>query len=141
VAAGVLVAETLSFGDTAERLLEVMLVVLVGLCLAPHWDPRAVPLALALFLVIRPLATWLLLTGTPTSHAQRGLMGWFGIRGIASLYYLSYALSHGVTGTAAADVAGLTISVMALSILLHGTSAGPVLARYERGLAGSPTRG
>jgi NhaP-type Na+/H+ or K+/H+ antiporter len=99
-----------------------------------------VPLALGLFFVIRPLATWLLLTGTPTSHPQRGLMGWFGIRGIGSLYYLSYALSHGVSGTAAADVAGLTISVVALSILLHGTSAGPVLARYERGLAGSTTR-
>ena len=134
VAAGVLVAETISFGDTAERLLEVMLVVLVGVCLATHWDPRAVPLALLLMLVIRPVATRLLLAGTPTSNPQRWLMGWFGIRGIGSLYYLSYALSHGVSGPAAAELAGLTISVVALSILLHGTSAGPVLARYEAGL-------
>jgi hypothetical protein len=40
VAAGVLVAETLSFGDTLERLLEVLLVLLVGVCLARHWDLR-----------------------------------------------------------------------------------------------------
>ena len=53
VAAGVLVAETISFGDTAERLLEVLLVVLVGVLLSSHWDPRAIPLALLLFLVIR----------------------------------------------------------------------------------------
>ncbi len=135
VAAGVLVAETLTFGDTAERLLEVMLVVLVGACLVPYWDWRAVPLALTLFFVIRPLATFALLAGTPTTRTQRWLMGWFGIRGIGSLYYLSYALSHGISADAATDVAGLTISVVALSILIHGTSAHPVLARYERDLS------
>jgi sodium/hydrogen antiporter len=134
VAAGVLVAETISFGDTAERLLEVLLVVLVGVLLSSHWDPRAVPLALALFLVIRPLATWILLAGTPTTKAQRWLMGWFGIRGIGSLYYVSYALTHGFAGDAAGDLARLTISVVALSILVHGTSARPLLARYERTL-------
>jgi NhaP-type Na+/H+ or K+/H+ antiporter len=137
VAAGVLVAETITFGDTAERLLEVMLVVLVGVLLSSHWDPRAVPLALALFVVIRPVTTWLMLMGTPTSNAQRWLMGWFGIRGIGSLYYLSYVLTHGLSGARAADLAGLTISVVALSIFVHGMSARPLLARYERTLAKS----
>jgi NhaP-type Na+/H+ or K+/H+ antiporter len=131
VAAGVLVAETISFGDTAERLLEVMLVVLVGVLLAPHWDPRAVPLALLLFCVIRPLSTWLLLAGTPTTNMQRWLMGWFGIRGIGSLYYLSYALRHELAPSEAADLTGLTISVVALSILVHGLTARPLLARLE----------
>ncbi|HYF39654.1 MAG TPA: cation:proton antiporter, partial [Gemmatimonadales bacterium] len=134
VAAGVLVAETISFGDTAERLLEVMLVVLVGILLATHWDPRAVPLALLLFLVIRPAATLLLLRGTPTRSSQRWLMGWFGIRGIGSLYYLSYALRHGISPAAAADLAGLTISTVALSILVHGATAPPLLNRYEKAL-------
>ncbi|MBA3445310.1 MAG: cation:proton antiporter [Gemmatimonadales bacterium] len=131
VAAGVLVAETISFGDTAERLLEVMLVVLVGVLLASHWDPRGVPLALVLFLVIRPLATWILLAGTPTTNPQRWLMGWFGIRGIGSLYYLSYALTHGLAPSAAGDLAGLTISVVALSIFAHGMTARPLLSRLE----------
>ena len=134
VAAGVLVAETISFGDTAERLLEILLVVLVGVLLASQWDPRALPLALLLFFVIRPLATRIILAGTPTTNGQRWLMGWFGIRGIGSLYYLSYALTHGLRGSAAEELAGLTISVVALSILIHGTSARPLLARYERGL-------
>ena len=132
VAAGVLVAETITFGDTAERLLEVMLVVLVGVLLASHWDPRAIPLALLLFFVIRPLATRLLLVGTPTTNAQRWLMGWFGIRGIGSLYYLSYALKHGLAPAAAGDVAGITISVVALSIFVHGITARPLLARLEQ---------
>jgi sodium/hydrogen antiporter len=135
VAAGVLVAETLAFGDTLQRLLEVLLVLLVGVSLARHWDVRAVPLALALFGVIRPVSTRLLLAGTATTPVQRGLMGWFGIRGIGSLYYLSYALSHGVSGHAASDACGLTVSVVALSVLLHGATAQPLLTRYERALS------
>jgi NhaP-type Na+/H+ or K+/H+ antiporter len=62
-------------------------------------------------------------------------MGWFGIRGIGSMYYLSYALSHGLEGDAAREVSGLTIAVVALSILIHSMSARPVLARYERELS------
>ncbi len=130
-AAGIVVAEIISFGDTAERLLEVMLVVLVGICLAIYWDWRALPLALALFFVIRPLATLLFLWKTPTGTVQRLMMGWFGIRGIGSLYYLSYALNHGMNDRIA-DTVGITLSVVALSILIHGISSQPILDYYER---------
>jgi NhaP-type Na+/H+ or K+/H+ antiporter len=58
-------------------------------------------------------------------------MGWFGIRGIGSLYYLSYALRNGLASAAAVDVAGVTISVVALSIFVHGITARPLLARLE----------
>lgn len=135
VAVGTLVSEVLSFGDTAERLLEVMLVVLVGVTLAIHWDTRALPLALVLTLVLRPLAARLSLVGTPTTGTQRWLMGWFGIRGIGSLYYLAYALRHGIEGQAATDAANLTLSVVALSIVAHGATAQPLLSWYERKLA------
>lgn len=141
MAVGTLVSEVLSFGDTAERLLEVMLVVLVGVSLAIHWDTRALPLALVLALVLRPLAARLLLVGTPTTSTQRWLMGWFGIRGIGSLYYLAYVLGHGVTGQAASDASNLALSVVALSIVAHGATAQPLLSWYERKLAsGKMTR-
>jgi len=135
VAAGRLVAETISFGDTVERLLEVFVVVLVGVALARYWTWRALPLAFALFFVVRPLATRVLLARTPTTRRQRWLMGWFGIRGVGSLYYLCYALSHGVRGADARMVASLVLSVVALSIVVHGLSAQPLLAYYERTLA------
>lgn len=134
VAAGVLVSEVTSFGDTAERLLEVLLVVIVGVAIAVYWSMAAIPLALALFFLIRPLATLICLIGSPTTVAQRVLMGWFGIRGIGSIYYLSYALSHGppeLTGS----VVPLTVTVIALSVLFHGVSSQPILSRYERALA------
>jgi sodium/hydrogen antiporter len=135
VAAGVVVAESLAFGETADRLLEVGLMVAVGIALATHWDARAIPLALALFFVIRPLSVWLLLAGTTLSRPQRLLLGWFGVRGIGSIYYLAYALTHGASGEVASDATRLTISVVALSIVLHGSSVRPLLARYERSLA------
>ena len=130
-AAGMVVAEIISFGDTAERLMEVMLVVLVGICLAVYWDWRALPLAAALFFVVRPLAALVFLAKTPTGKVQRLMMGWFGIRGIGTLYYLSYALNHGLNERAAETV-GITLSVVALSILIHGISSQPILDFYER---------
>ncbi|MDX2021345.1 MAG: cation:proton antiporter [Deltaproteobacteria bacterium] len=132
VAAGALVADVLSFGDTAERLLEVTLMVMIGACLVTHWDARAVPLALMLFVALRPMAANLFLLGSPTSSAQRTLMAWFGIRGIGSLYYLAYALNHGIDRGDARVVVNLTVSVVALSVLLHGASSQPLLQWYSR---------
>ncbi len=134
IAAGVVVSEIISFGDTAERILEVLLVVLVGICLALHWDWRAIPLALVFFFIIRPVLTQLFLIKTPTNNMQRWLLGWFGIRGIGSLYYLSYALNHGLE-TQAEDAVALTISIVAISIVVHGITAQPILERYERNIS------
>jgi sodium/hydrogen antiporter len=132
VAAGVLVAEVFSFGDTLERMLEVLLVVIVGVSLAQHWDPRALLLGAALIVVIRPLSTMLLLIGSPITRLQRALVGWFGIRGIGSLYYLGYALAHGVTGSKANELADLVLSVVAISIVVHGLTSQPLMEWYER---------
>lgn len=133
-AGGIVVSEIISFGDTAERLLEVLLVILVGVCMAIYWDWRAVPLALALFFLIRPLAVLLFLQKTPTGRYQRVMMAWFGIRGIGSIYYLSYSLTHGLSENIS-DVVGITLSVVAISILLHGISSQPLLDLYEKSVA------
>jgi NhaP-type Na+/H+ or K+/H+ antiporter len=135
VAAGVVVSETLSFGNTVERLMEVLLVLLVGVTLVMHWDVRAIPLALVLFFLIRPLASRLLLALTPTTNAQRWLMGWFGIRGIGSLYYLAYAINHDATDRTAINDVSLTLSVIAISVVLHGISSTPLMRRYEKMLS------
>jgi NhaP-type Na+/H+ or K+/H+ antiporter len=132
VAAGVLVAEVFSFGDTVERLLEVLLVVLVGVSLASHWNLDGALLGLALFVLVRPPATLLLLIGTPLTVLQRLLVGWFGIRGIGSLYYLCYALTHELEGAAARQIADLALSVVATSIVVHGLTSQPLMHWYER---------
>ena len=133
IAAGVVVSEAISFGDTAERILEVLLVIIVGISLWTYWDWRAVPLAAVFFFIIRPLATQLFLIKTPTGPMQRWLLGWFGIRGIGSIYYLAYALNHGLKEQTF-ELISLVVSVIALSILIHGLSAQPILDRYEKAI-------
>jgi NhaP-type Na+/H+ or K+/H+ antiporter len=132
VAAGVLVAEVFSFGDTLERMLEVLLVGLVGVSLATHWDPRGLLLAAALIVIVRPAATLLLLAHSPTTHLQRVLLGWFGIRGVGSVYYLAYALTHGLQGAAGRELADLTITIVAVSIVVHGLTSQPLMKSYDR---------
>lgn len=112
--------------------MEVFLVTLLGVVLVTHWDWRALWVGAVLFCVIRPACVALMPWGSLLAWRQRMLIGWFGIRGIGSLFYLFYALNHGLTDTVAAQCTDLTLSVVALSILLHGISTQPLLARYEQ---------
>ena len=139
VAAGVMMGDILTFGGQLERSLEVLLVTILGVLISAHWDWRAVPLALALFVVIRPLSVWLLVPGRYLDRAQRLTVGWFGIRGIGSLYYLSYAVTHGLLPDEAESIISLVISVVALSIVVHGLTTQPLLRRYERSRGQPPT--
>lgn len=137
VAAGVLVGETLVFGETLERLLEVVLVVLVGILLAPHASPVGMAVAAALFLVIRPAAVGIALARSSLSRRQHWLLGWFGIRGIGSLYYLAYALGHGLDGPDALLACDVVVTVVAASIVVHGVTGQPLVDWYESRLAES----
>lgn len=132
VAAGVMMGDILTFGGQLERSLEVLLVTLLGVLVSVHWDWRAIPLALALFLLIRPLAVWVLMPRRCLDRTQRLTVGWFGIRGIGSLYYLSYAVTHGLLPEETETIISLVLSVVALSIVIHGLSTQPLLQRYER---------
>lgn len=57
-----------------ERILEILLVGIVGVSLATHWDPRSLVLAAGLIFIVRPAATLLLLTNSPTTRLQRMLL-------------------------------------------------------------------
>jgi len=123
----------MSFNEQLDRIGEMVGVVVLGLLLASvPWVPAAlwfVPLAL---LVVRPLSVWVGLAGSRTSPLQRRLIGWFGIRGIGSIYYLSYAMNHGLPPEFAPMLVGLTVAVVVSSILVHGLSVTPLMAMYRR---------
>lgn len=132
VAAGIMMGDMLSFGGLVERAMEVFLVTLLGVVLINHWDWRALLVGGALFCLIRPACVALMPWGKLLEGRQRLLIGWFGIRGIGSLFYLFYALNHGLDSELAKTCTDLTLSVVALSILVHGLSTQPILARYEQ---------
>lgn len=128
----------LSFNEQLEHILEVGMVLMVGAALfVVGLAPAALWFVPLLFCVIRPLAVlpaWL--TGRFTRW-QFASLAWFGIRGIGSIYYLMYALDHGLPGELARPIVSLTFTVVALSIVVHGISATPLLAGWKRGARGT----
>ena len=60
------------------------------------------------------------------------MAGWFGVRGIGSLYYLMYAIQHGLPEDLAVELIQLTLVVVTLSIVVHGISVKPMMNRFWR---------
>jgi NhaP-type Na+/H+ or K+/H+ antiporter len=122
------------FAEQVERLFTVGLLLLLGgaivngLLTPLTWGGAL--LAGTLLLVVRPLTGWLALRGAPGTHAEHGVIGFFGIRGIGSLYYLSYAVATAEFAQAERmwAIAGLVILV---SVVVHGIAATPVMQRLD----------
>lgn len=126
-------AESLVFKEHLERLSELTLVLLLGgMVTLADWNWRTCGTALFLFVVARPLSVFIGLAGTDTSWRIRSISGWFGVRGIGSLYYLMYAINHGLPPNVARDLIELTVVVIMLSIVVHGTSVKPLMDRFWR---------
>ena len=125
--------EVQGFNAQLERIVEMAIVLVVGAMISPTYlTVSAIWFALILFLVVRPLSVWLGLLGAPVLNEQRLLISWFGIRGIGSIYYVMYAINHGIPSALANEFAALTLTVVAASILLHGISVTPLMNLYGR---------
>lgn len=124
---------SLIFKEHLERLSEVLLVLLIGGTLfIDSWSWSAVGLALFVFVVVRPASVFIGLLGTRTSLPIRAMVGWFGVRGIGSLYYLMYAIQHGLPEELALQLIQFTLIVVTLSIVFHGASVKPLMSRFGR---------
>jgi sodium/hydrogen antiporter len=136
--AGALPTESVSegsliFKEHLGRLSEVLLVILIGGTLfIDSWSLRAVGFALFLFLIARPLSVFLGLLGSGCPWRVRSMAAWFGVRGIGSLYYLMYAIQHGLAPALSLELIKLTLIVITMSILLHGISVKPLMAKFWR---------
>lgn len=132
-------AEVLGFNERLERIGELGVVLLVGCLLSARYLPvEALWFAPLLFLVIRPVSVWLGLRGERVTPIERNYFAWFGIRGIGSIYYLTYAIVHGLEGPEAELLTAITLTVVVVSIVAHGLTVTPLMNRYmERGQQGS----
>jgi sodium/hydrogen antiporter len=132
----------LGFNQQAERIGEVAIVIAMGALLwAVEWEHAAWWFVPLLLLVIRPLAVRAGLAKSSVSRNQRWLLGWFGIRGVGSLYYLMFAVNKGLPPQLADQLIALTLSVVVTSIVVHGISVTPLMAAYERRLRRPRSRG
>jgi NhaP-type Na+/H+ or K+/H+ antiporter len=121
------------FNEQIERIGELAVVVVVGAMLPfTHLPVSAIGFLALLFLLIRPVSVWLGLIGAPVSRDQRSMIAWFGIRGIGSIYYLMYAIHHGLPRPLAEQITGITLAAVTVSIVLHGISVRPMMHLYWR---------
>ena len=120
------------FNSQLEHFVEVAIVMALGILLVTvTFDSAMLWFVPLLFLVVRPVAVTIGLIGCGIKPAQLRLMGWFGIRGIGSLYYLLYAINHGVEPVLADQLLSITAAVVVASIVAHGVSVTPLMQRYE----------
>ncbi len=120
------------FNEQLERIVEVAIVVIVGAMLTVIvLPPSAIGYLVLLFLVVRPISVWLGLAGQKMPRDQRLLIGWFGIRGIGSIYYLMYAIGHGLPQPVAEQMTSIVLTAVAASIVVHGISVTPLMNFYQ----------
>ena len=126
-------ATVLDFNQQIEHFAEFLTVLLLGILVSHSgfsWEGLAV--ALALFCIVRPASVLVALAGAGVPRLQRNLIGWFGIRGIGSLYYLLFALQYPWRFPLASRMTVIVMTVLTLSVMLHGVSSTPLMAMYHR---------
>ena len=119
---------------TVEQFAELAVILLLGstvtLAGLGHIGLGGWALVVVLILLVRPLATLVALWPTRIPFAERAFVGWFGIRGIGSFYYVAVALGSGVLASHEAElVYWTTIACIGLSILVHGSTSRPAAGR------------
>jgi NhaP-type Na+/H+ or K+/H+ antiporter len=107
-----------------------------GLFVPLGW--RDLVAAVAILLVVRPLAGLAGLVGQKTGWQERLTLSFFGIRGVGTVYYLAYGLNH-IGNVGEVDrlwaVVGL---IILLSVLMHGVTVTPVMRMLDRSQGKDP---
>jgi sodium/hydrogen antiporter len=134
----------LEFIERIEKLMEGVTILLLGSLLRVEpmlaFAGNSLLIGGLLLFLIRPIGAWVSTIGLSPVDSQRHrlhpgtrlLFGWFGIRGVGSLYYLAYALSKGLKDGLGEQIAWITFTVIIISVILHGTTATPLMNCYER---------
>ncbi|WP_372986710.1 cation:proton antiporter [Marinobacter sp.] len=122
---------SLLFKEPLERMAELVLVLLLGgMLFLDSWSFRSVGLAVFLFVVIRPVSVFLGLLGSGIPFRLQLLVGWFGVRGIGSIYYLMFAIVFGLSEDLAVEFIHITLVVIVLSIIIHGLTVRPMIVKW-----------
>ena len=125
------------FAEQIERLVMMVVLVCFGAAIAEGsifgaltW--QVVAIATLILFVVRPLTAWAGLAGYRAPALEKGVIAFFGIRGLGSFYYVAYAL--GQTEFEQTQILWVTVSFVVLaSIILHGILVTPVMRRLDGG--------
>ena len=123
------------FSETLTHLLSLAVFLFLGAKVIESWNLISWQIVLYAFLsltLVRMLPVAIATLGKGLAIESSLFLGWFGPRGLASLV-LAIIVVGGLSGIPHADVIIATVTVtVALSIVLHGASAIPLVAWYAR---------
>ncbi len=92
----------------------------IGGTLWTYWTWMDLSIALAIILLIRPLAAWLSLSGLGIERPERVKIAFFGIRGMGSIYYMAFALTHAEFDDPERLWTILSLTIL-VSAIIHGS--------------------
>lgn len=118
-----------AFTESIEHALTAVLLVGLGAAipaLLPSLDWHGVALGVVLIFVLRPCTAWFALARIMPKSRQRAVVSFYGVRGIGSIYYLSYAGSH-MDLINEAELWATVVFTITLSTMVHGFTAGLAL--------------
>ncbi len=121
--------------EMVEKFLELAVILLLGstLTLGGLGDAGVGGwlLAALLLVAIRPLSCLLALAGSKMEQpGEKAFVSWFGVRGVAALYYAALIVGTGVLSPGEqSTLVATVIACVLLSIVVHGVTAGPALSR------------
>ncbi len=121
--------------EQLERLLTVGILILLGgaattgLLAGVGW--REVLVAVVIIVIVRPLSGWIALARGKTGPRERGVISFFGVRGIGSLFYVSYGLQKG-DFVEENSLWQIICIVVITSVIIHGVTATPVMSHLDR---------
>jgi sodium/hydrogen antiporter len=120
--------------DEYAKLFELAVLLVAGSLVT--WEGLGEPglagwlLAPLLLFVIRPGVVLALSAGSLLSWGQRLFLAWFGVRGIAALFYAAYVIhTDALSREEAGTVFWTALAVVLVSVVVHGVSASPLTRR------------
>jgi NhaP-type Na+/H+ or K+/H+ antiporter len=130
--------------ERLERLLTLVVLLLLGVAMTngvlSHLRWEGVLVGLLLVFVVRPATAFLALSLSRSSsrvgrhvldRSERAATAFFGVRGVGSLFYLAYATGE-ARFTPVQQLWSTVAFTVALSVLVHGVTATPVMRMLDR---------
>ncbi|HEU0109835.1 MAG TPA: cation:proton antiporter [Flavisolibacter sp.] len=129
------------FTDQIERILIAIILILFGGSLVTGILSKLtwpmIIFGILFVLIIRPLTSLIGTTGTKLHRKEKLAIGFFGIKGMGSFFYLAFALNEG-NFQLNEELWAIGAFVVLLSIIIHGFTASSVMTRLDNEFAEKP---
>lgn len=133
-------SQMLEFVEETEKMLVVLWAIFFGGSLLSgillYTDLKGIVFSLVIVIVLRPIFGYLAMLTTNFSTAKKWAISFFGVRGIGSFFYLSFALLHG-DFKEYNQLFGIVSYVVLFSIVIHGFTSLRVIEYFNRQSEGS----